>query len=286
MKFSVVISQTSLVVISQTITVVFSQTSQAIFSQIFTFKKFFQCSAPEVSAPLLPAAHAADVTSARAAVRSAAPPSPNQPKAQLHPPPSGEGAYRGMGHLRQSGELPGCRCKQDYHPFLSDSPAHANDLFDVRQNRGICFAAAHSAVKALSPAPGGVPYRQGSFPAYRVHGCRPASHFGFLRRGCSSRSVPRSVVSPRRARMLPRGRGLIRKSGFRCDGPHAGAEAHFRPQMRTDPLWAHRPRPFWPGEYRPLKTVCVPASERSRRFHRPAGRSDCCPRPRWCRLSF
>ena len=97
MKFSVVISQTSLVVISQTITVVFSQTSHAIFSQIFTFKKFFQCSAPEVSAPLLPAAHAADVTGARAAVRSAAPPSPSQPKAQLLPPPSGEGAYRGNG---------------------------------------------------------------------------------------------------------------------------------------------------------------------------------------------
>ena len=161
MKFSVVISQTSLVVISQTITLVFSQTSQAIFSQIFTFKKFFQCSAPEVSAPLLPAAHAADVTGARAAVRSAAPPPQASRKRSSFLPLQGRGLTGEMGHLRQSGELPGCRCKQDYHPFLSDSPAHANDLFDVRQNRGICFAAAHSAVKALSPAPGGVPYRQG-----------------------------------------------------------------------------------------------------------------------------
>lgn len=137
MKFSVVISQTSLVVISQTITVVFSQTSQAIFSKIFTFKKFFQCSAPEVSAPLLPAAHAADVTGARAAVRSAAPPPQTSRKRSSFLPLQGRGLTGGMGHLRQSGELPGCRCKQDYHPFLSDSPAHANDLFDVRQNRDL-----------------------------------------------------------------------------------------------------------------------------------------------------
>ena len=136
-------------------------------------------------------------------------PSPNQPKAQLHPPPSGEGAYRGMGHLRQSGELPGCRCKQDYHPFLSDSPAHANDLFDVRQNRDLLC---RRTFRSESPIPR--PWRcaipAGQFP------CLPCA---WLADGLTFRLSPAWMLVPissaQRCLSPPRPHAAARK------GPHS-----------------------------------------------------------------